>query len=322
VNQRISAIAVGGFVLGATALALIGVMILWGGQLFTHTHKYVLYFRANVNGLREGAPVKFKGVQVGTVDQVRLNMSTRAAGQPPVVTIPVIVALSSNAVLREEAGFVDLENPVVVKELVAGGLRGQLATESILTGILYISLDMQPHTPLKLMEPPQSRYPEIPTVPTPLEQAQVLAMRVLAKLDQIDLDKLLNSLTITITRAGEIVGSPQLKAAVDALPGTITKLGNAADSIQQLANHADREVASTTGALRATSASATQALEQTQVTLKTLRETVGPGSPLNYQLGQTLTDVSQAARALRELADYLDRNPSAIVRGRPVSAGQ
>jgi paraquat-inducible protein B len=316
-KNRVSPIAVGGFVLGAAVLAIIAVTILWGGQLFTRSHKYVLYFSANVNGLRPGAAVKFKGVQVGYVDQIQLNLNAPSAGQPSALTIPVIVALSSDAIVHEGSTFLDLHQPRVVKDLVAHGLRGQLATESLLTGILYVSLDLQPQTPAHFRAPPDSRYLEIPTVPTPLEQVQEMAMRALADLGQVDLPKLMASLNITITRAGEIAGSPQLKAAIDAMPVTIRKLGEAADSIQRLADHADREVGPTSGALRETSAGATRALEQTQATLKTLRETVGPGSPLSYQLGQTLEDVSQAARALRDLADYLDRNPSAIVRGRP-----
>lgn len=320
-NKRISPIAVGVFVLGATALALVTVMLLWGGQLFTRSHKYVLYFAADVNGLRPGAAVKFKGVQVGSVDQVLLSLKLRSAGETPVATIPVIVALSSNAVFHESTGFLDLDKPAVVDELVKGGLRGQLATESILTGILYVSLDLQPRTPATFLAPPGSPYPEIPTIPTPLEQAQQLVMKALTKVSRMDLDKLLNSLTVTITRAGEIAGSPELKAAVNELPGTITKLGNAADAIQHLADHADLQVAATAGSFRTTSANATQALQQTQATLKTLRESLGPGSPLSYQLGETLTDVSQAARSLRELADYLDRNPSAVVRGRATDAG-
>jgi paraquat-inducible protein B len=316
-KQRVSPVAVGGFVLGAAALAIVAVMILWGNKLFTRSQKYVLYFSANVNGLRPGAAVKFKGVQVGYVDQIFVSLYPTKPGKPPLLTIPVVVALSSTAVVHEGSNFLDLDQPAVMKNLVDSGLRGQLATESLLTGILYVSLDLQPQSPAHFRAPPHAKYLEIPTVPTPLEQVQEMAMHALAELGQIDLTKLVASLNTTITRTGEIAGSPQLKATIAALPETIRKLGNAADSIQRLATHTDREVAPLAGALRETSASATRTLEQTQATLKTLRETVGPGSPLGYQLGQTLEDLTEAARALRNLADYLDRNPSALVRGRP-----
>ncbi len=315
-KKRVSPVAVGAFLLGAVALAIVAVMVLWSGRLFTRTHEYILYFSGDVNGLRSGAPVKFKGVQVGYVDKIFISLSRESGEKGPVLTIPVLVELSSNTAVQRGKGFLDLDDPAVVKELVAEGLRGQLATESLVTGILYVGLTMRPDTKARFLASQRTHYPEIPTVPTAFEQAQELAMRALAKLGQVDIDALLSGLSETLQHTSEITGSPQLKAAIDALPGTINKLGAAADSIQQLANHANIELAQTTGSVQKTSASATLALEQTQATLKSLRESIGAGSPLNYQMGQALVDLSQAARAMRELADYLERNPSAILRGR------
>ena len=321
-RKQISPAAVGGFVIGAAALAITMVMILWGGQLFTHSHDYVLYFSGDVNGLQSGAPVKFKGVQVGNVSRIMLSLNIGTGNQPPLLLIPVIVQLNSKTVVHEGAGQLDLDNPAIVKQLVEEGLRGQIASESIVTGILYVSLDIRPTTPAHFVAPHDSLYPEIPTLPTAFEQAQELAMEALTKLGRVDLEKLITGLTDTVAQMSELAKSPQLKTAIESLPGAINRLGAAAESIQRLADHANTQLASTTEALRKTSMSATLALEQTQATLKGVRETVGPGSPISYQLGQTLTDLSQAARAMRDLADYLNRNPSAIVRGRPAGSGQ
>jgi paraquat-inducible protein B len=315
-KKRVSPVAVGAFLLGSVALAIVLVMVLWSGRLFTRSHQYVLYFSSDVNGLRAGAPVKFKGVQVGYVDRIFLSLNHEAGDKEPVLIVPVLVELSTNTAVSRGKGFLNLDDPAVVKELVAEGMRGQLATESLVTGILYVSLTMRPGTQPRFMASKRTKYPEIPTVPTAFEQAQELAMRALAKLGQVDLDTLLNSLTETIKNTSELTASPQLRAAIDALPGTINKLGAAADSIQQLTNRANLELAETSSSLQKTSASATLALAQTQATLKSLRESFGPGSPINYQLGQALVDLSQAARAMRDLADYLERNPSAILRGR------
>ncbi|HXD91365.1 MAG TPA: MlaD family protein [Candidatus Binataceae bacterium] len=321
-RKRISPAAVGAFVIGATALAITMVTILWGGQLFTHSQDYVLYFSGDVNGLLSGAPVKFKGVQVGSVSRIMLSFSNGAGNQPPSLLIPVIVQINSKTVVHEGAGRLDLDDPTVVRHLVQEGLRGQIASESIVTGILYVSLDIRPSTPAHFVASPNSAYPEIPTLPTAFEQAQELAMEALTKLGKVDLDKLITGLTDTVAQVSELAKSPQLKAAIDSLPGAINRLGAAAASIQRLGDNANIQLASTTEALRKTSARATLALEQTQATLKGVRETVGPGSPISYQLGQTLSDLSQAARAMRDLADYLNRNPSAIVRGRPAGSGK
>ena len=319
-RKRISPAAVGAFVIGAAALAIAMVMILWGGELFTSSHDYVLYFSGDVNGLQSGAPVKFKGVQVGSVSRILLSLENGLGNQPPSLLIPVVIQLNSKTAVHRAAGRLDLDDPEVVRQLVKVGLRGQIASESIVTGILYVSLDIRPGTPAHFVGPRDAIYPEIPTVPTAFEQAQQLAMEALTKLSRVDFDRLISGLTDTVTQMSAFARSPQLKAAVDALPGTVQRLGAAADSIQRLADHANGEIASTSAALRKTSLNATLALEQTQATLKGVRETVGPGSPVSYQLGQTLNDLSQAARAMRDLAEYLDRNPSAIVRGRPAES--
>src|SRR6185312_4498913 len=169
-KRRFSPVAIGAFVLGAAALAIIAVMILWSGRLFTHSHKYVLYFSGDVNGLRGGAPVKIEGVQVGYVDRVLISLSRPQPGAEPILTIPVIVELSSNAAVQGGKGFLDLDNPAVVAQLIHEGLRGQLATESLVTGILYIRLSMRPGAPAHFLAPSNTKYPEIPTLPTPLQQ--------------------------------------------------------------------------------------------------------------------------------------------------------
>ncbi|HVN90820.1 MAG TPA: MlaD family protein [Candidatus Binataceae bacterium] len=320
-KKKSNATAVGSFVIGATALLIATVMILWSGKLFTHSYSYVLYFTGDVNGLFPGAKVKFKGVEVGFVDHIMLSLSN-GDNQTPSLLIPVVINLNSKTTVHEGTGRLELDDPEVVRNLVAKGLRGQIASESIVTGVLYVSLDIRPDTPAHFLSPPDSAYPEIPTLPTAFEQAQELAMEALTKLGKIDFDKVLSELSGTVAAVSNLARSAQLKASLDVLPSTINRLGSAADAIQRLANNANSQLGSTTASIRKASMSATVALEQTQATLKSVRETVGPGSPLPYQLGQTLTDLSQAARSMRELADYLNRNPSAIVRGRPNGAGQ
>lgn len=309
--------------LGAAALALIAVMILWGARLFTRSHQYVLYFGGDVSGLQPGAPVKFKGVQVGYVDRVYLRISGFYEKTTPALTIPVVVSLNSNAVLHVDSqsissknDFLDLDDPKVVQKLINDGMRGQLASESLVTGILYVSLVFRPGSQPRLLAPRDSKYVEIPTIPTAFEQVQEVAMKALAKISALDLDQLMNELSDTIAQLSRIAGSPELRASLKALPPAIEHMGDAAAAIQRLADHTNVELSTTTEALRKTSATAVATLQEAQKNLNNLAGTIGPGSSLDYQLGQTLQDLDQAARSTRELTDYLDRNPSALLRGR------
>ena len=88
---------------------------------------------------------------------------------------------------------------------------------------------------------------------------------------------------------------------------------------QQTLNTVNIQVPPLSNSLQKTSVSADAAARQVRSTLDTLQTTIEPNSPINYQALQTLQDVSAAAHSIKELADYLQRNPSAIVRGRDVS---
>jgi len=100
------------------------------------------------------------------------------------------------------------------------------------------------------------------------------------------------------------------------LKQSVHQLGQAATSLNTLASDLNAEIVPMSRSLKQTADSANAALHQVQVTLAGVQHTVEPQSPLDYQLTQTLQDVSSAANAVHQLADYLERNPSALVRGR------
>src|SRR5207248_3289906 len=129
---------------------------------------FILVFRGNVNGLRVGAPVKIKGVTIGSVTdiQLQLNLGMRSiAYGTGGIRIPVLIEIDENRV----TGFAITRD---VRDAVQEGLRAQLAMESFVTGILYIDLDMHPGAPQNYEMPPHSEPQEIPTLKTTFEQAQ------------------------------------------------------------------------------------------------------------------------------------------------------
>jgi paraquat-inducible protein B len=323
--KRANPKAVGAFILGAIALAIIAVVVLGSERLFRGPNQYVLMFAGNVNGLRVGAPVKFKGVEVGSVTNVLLNLNIETAPQArdfTAIRIPVIIALDEHKILGRGA-VADFSQPENLKRAIQYGLRGQLSTESLLTGLLYVDLDIHPDSKPKFFLPPNSQYQEIPTLPNPFEQAQSAASRLVAQIDKIDLDKLvdtatltLNSATATMNAYKQLAQSDQLKTAIDSINRGGQSINKAADSIRVLTNNLNHTLAPLGPELQASTRDADQALKQARETLKSLNASLSPDSPLLYQASQSLSDISDAARAVRHLADYLDRNPDAILRGR------
>jgi phospholipid/cholesterol/gamma-HCH transport system substrate-binding protein len=314
VGRKPSPALIGAFVIGAVVLAVVTVVILGSGRLFRKTYPYVVFFTGSVNGLRVGAPVKFKGVEVGAVKDIRLNLADQEQNWED-IRIPVIIELDEEHI-RQRGGTVDLRDRERLASMIAAGLRAQLASESIVTGVLYVSLDIFPGTPVRLVADPHVPYTEIPTVPTPLEEARATLSRLVTRIQQIDIERLVGSLQETVDGLKRITNSPGVQHAADSLDETVHTLNEAAASVRTLANNLDRTLPAS---LRTTSENASTALREAQGALGGVRTLVDPEGPLAFRIARTLDDLSGAARAVRDLAEYLDRNPSAVVRGRPVS---
>ncbi len=319
-GKRVSPALIGAFVLGAIGLAVLAIVMLGSGRLFQQTQDYVLFFSGSVNGLSPGAAVKFRGVQIGMVKDIRLNLDLPETEQvqevPSEIEIPVIIEIDRTMMARKGVRNLDLADPAGIRAAVKNGLRGQLGMESFVTGLLYIDLDMEPGTPAEFVLPPHTGWVEIPTIPTQLEEAQAVATEVLEKLRKVDFDKFLTETNQMLESIHSLVTSPQLKAAVDNLAQASAEMSQTAVSFRQLANNLNNQSGPLSKSLRETSQSANATLLEAQAALASVQGTFEPTSPLSYQLNQTLIQISDAARSMRELADYLQRNPSSLVRGK------
>ena len=332
-NKKISPAVIGAFVLGAVALIIIAILVFGSGRLFRQTRDFVLYFDNSVNGLRIGAPVKIKGVEIGSVKDIRFQLEKNKELKIPVIIEIDLEKFISRGATQAVATAVDRE--ALNKAIVDRGLRGQLEMESLVTGLLFIALDFFPGTPINLVQRTDGdyKYPEIPTLPTTLEQAKDAVTRIMNRLEEIDFKGLIASLDETVNGIKRTVNSQELEATIRSLQKTVPKIDEAVLSVRDLAvtlNDNSKSLAAnleqTSIDARASMKQADKALEQATDTLKTAEAAVAnvqtlsdPDSPIIYELGKSLREVSAAARSLRSLANYLDRNPSALIFGRPGS---
>lgn len=327
-SKKASPTLVGAFVVGAIVLVVGAVTILGSGRLFHKTYEFVLYFEGSVSGLREGAPVKYKGVEIGSITKILLQLDEGAEAN----RIPVIINLDANKISGRGVGG-NLANPAGLKAAIDRGLRGQLQTESIVTGVLFVALDLVPDSPAKFVQPPGSRYQEIPTISTTLQKAQDILGKLLTKLDDIDFKELLSSLADAVKNieglaknkdmqeafagVNRLVNKPELHAAIQSLDQTVLKISQAADGMQKVAGSLDRSVATLSADLKETLTGVRDAAKQIQVTVASVDGFVDPNSPTSYELTKALKELSGAARSLRLMADYLERNPRALLFGKP-----
>jgi paraquat-inducible protein B len=212
-GRRANPALIGAFVLGAVALAA-AVVVIWGsGRFFRQTRSFVCYFSGSVNGLNAGAPVKFRGVPVGSVTDIRIGLAQSTADTPNDLRIPVWfeIDLKRLSEYRGRAVRLDRER---FDELIAHGLRAQLQTESFVTGVLYVGLDFFPASPVVLVHPEERGIREVPTTPTTLERASQSLTKLMARIEQLDIERLVRSITDAFDGANALVRSPELGQTV------------------------------------------------------------------------------------------------------------
>ena len=337
--NRASSSALGAFVLASLALAAVATVILGSGRLFSRPHYFICMFQGSINGLKVGAAVKARGVQIGSVYRIGLRLAPnegvlRQVGEGE-VPLPVIIVVDERELIERGASGALLK-PEEFQNMINQGLRARLAIESLLTGVLYIELGFHPNRRARLfIQPGSGPYTEIPTIPTNLEEIKENLIHTLAKLEKIDYERLARS----ITKAGDTVallaGDPQLyqaidainklvsgahaEAAIDHLDETIGNVNQAVISVKKTIDRTGPKLGPLIANLQESSTDLQGALVQARATLASAQLLLNPSSPLILKIDSTLDGISDASRSIHDLADYLQRNPSALIRGKYVS---
>ena len=329
-NKKISPTLIGAFVVGAMALLVVAVIAFGSGRLFRQTKEFVLYFDGTVNGLHIGAPVKFKGVEIGSVKNILLQIDS----DTKVNKIPVIIEIDLKKLTsRGASGVIAEDREAFHKAVVEQSLRAQLRTESMVTGVLYIGFDFFPGTPITLVQRPdvKHKYQEIPTTPTELQQVQDAATRIIAKLEEIDFKALITSVVATVDGIDKLVNAPALQSSLKSLAKTMPKIDEAVIGIHKLTTSLDGNVTKLSDNLEQTSSATREAMQQAGIVMKqtdaalkeveaamtNIRGVTDPDSATFYELGKSLREVSAAARSLRLLTNFIERNPRSIIFGKP-----
>lgn len=358
---------VGAFVLGAIALVVAGVVFFGSGNLFAKRHTYVMFFEGSVQGLNIGAPVDFRGVRIGSVADIKATID---AGDLA-IRIPVIVQIEPDRLEAIGAGTPEVRAKVdnlkdtaqIIDILVQRGLRGQLELQSLVTGQLFVNMDLYPDVPAELVGK-YPDYPELPTIPSRMEEIKATLSSALADFRKLPLEKMFKELSSSITGFNATVKQAEklftnlnarvLERGTDALADlqvlvynldyeVVPRLSTALDEFRTMVADVNRtvvpEVAGTlhdtralvrtiddeikplASDLRATAKSARAALDNAAESLARVETVIAPDSPLHYELVNTLRELSEAARSINLLAEYLQRNPESLVFGKGKPGG-
>lgn len=316
-SKKSNPVTIGAFVIGAIVLGIVGITIFGSGRFFRETYTYILYFESDVSGLSEGANVKLKGVQIGTVRDVLLGVGDMAALSGPREKFYVPVVIELDADKTSSLGSLAKPDPPTIAGLVMRGLRAQLASESFVTGVLYVKLDLFPGTRgLRLGDQTGSPYPEIPTLPTPLEEVTLKAARFFADLQQIDIKGLVEEFKAAAVSARELLNSEGLRTALDHLDETMTTLDTTLASLRKTSDVARDAIEPLRAELTPTMAQLRSTLAEVRTAAVNTGAVLQPDSPLIVALERTLGDAAVTAKTLKDLAALLERQPDALLKGR------
>ncbi|MEM7307958.1 MAG: MlaD family protein [Planctomycetota bacterium] len=316
---------IGAFVVGAVAFS-VGAVLAFGSGLYLEEHdQAVAFFGSSVDGLDVGAPVKYRGVGVGTVTDIGAVWDNRSE----TIRIPVELTFTGESFEGQDDLFRGLDPDDFLDHLIDLGLRAELKQSSFVTGKLFVSLDFQPDTPVELVG--GSPLPEVPTTPGRFEA-------IVQSLEELPLNELIDGGVDTVDSIGRLASDPRigevlsdLSRLLKTLEAEIPPLSASAQETmaeaQTLMRTADAELQAVSVDLRKllqtteagvdpTVTAAIAALGRTEEAAAGVAELVQPESHLVDRLALLLEELSGAARSLRALTSYLERHPEALISGK------
>lgn len=318
---------IGAFVVGGIILFVIGFVLLGAGSFSGIRPSAIAYFEDSVSGLDIGAPVKFRGVTIGKVSQVLLRTSNQEAGD---YSVPVVMEFTTDLLTRRglDQALLDKRG---LRASIDKGLRAKLQQQSVITGVLYVELDYFPDSAFKLHDL-KGESSEIPTLPSnlgALTKAVSQTLDQLSRIDFVSITKKVDSILGRLDKGASQIEFEKINANLVLASANIARLSGdpavarafedfsaAMRGVEGLVKRLGAQVDPVAVDVRGMAAAGRKALERLNETSENLRTLTKPGSPARRDLDQALADVSEAAQAIRSLADFIERNPETIIQGR------
>lgn len=314
---------IGAFVLGAVAVVLAAVVLLSSRDWFVHRDRFAVYFPGSVKGLNRGAAVTFRGIKVGEVVDVQAFLTGL---EDPLIQIETVIEISTAAIETPpgvKRAFSANATPQEFSQwLIQRGVRARMMSGSLVTGQRYVDLDFLPKDPARFIAL-HPRYPELPTTPTPMEKMGDRADELFAKLAELPLPEMLDDVRKAITALRTVLESKDLQqvfvstnrtartleARLQDLHGTLASADKALGTVERQAGLAGDDARRTLEGLRDT-------LSRTQKSLDAVEGTLRGTDETRVTASQALLELSRTMQALRNLVDYIQTHPEAIVLGK------
>lgn len=245
-------------------------------KIYARKDRYLVNFYSSVRGLEVGAPVEFRGVEIGQV----INLTLLADYDKMEIQVPVVIEIEPERI--QNVGNPNTDGRKMIEILVERGLRAQLQQGNLLTGQCYIDLDLHPDAPPGKIKF-GSNYPELPTAITVFEEITKGISQLIKKLEKIPIEEIARNLQ-------------QAMVQFETSTGQFNKL------VQNLDEAVVPEIGAT--------------LDKTRKTLTKVDRLLNAESPTGHELKRALDEIADAAHSIRILAEFLEKHPESLIQGK------
>ena len=328
-KTKVSPAIVGMFVIGAFALGIVALLTFGGINFFAKPQRFVVYFDESVHGLNLGSSVQLNGVPVGRV--VDLNVHYDAKTHHSVVA--VVCELSKNKVADAKGAPIDVADRAELQTLVDNGLCARLDVQGLATGLLFVELEF-----LSPKERPASKnitelkYVVVPYVPSSISEFQANLLDILSDIKKIDFAGIDQEVKLLLVDAHNQLDGLDVKglvaqwqkagASVDALvsspeaKSTLANLNATLIELRAVLAKLDTQVTTNGTQLQATLAQTKETLATFNAAAESARRFITAQSGLGADTSHALAQLAEAADAVQRLAEFLERNPQALISGK------
>lgn len=328
-KTKTSPAIIGAFVIGALVLGIVALLSFGGVNFFAKPQRFVVYFDESIHGLTLGSPVKLRGVQVGRV----VDLNIRYDGTTNHSVVAVLCELSKDKVTDTKGTAIDVTNRAELQTLVDRGLRARLDVQGYATGLLFVQLEFfDPKEFPADTRVTELKYVVVPYVPSAISGLLASAGEILANLKRVDFAGLsleikalladthkqvdgldLKGITAQWKKTGvaveTLVSSPDVKQTFANLNATLTDLRAMLAKLDQQVDGGGKE-------LQATLVRAQETLQNFNATATTVKNFVNAQQGLGEGANDAFAKLAEAADAVQRLADFIERNPNALLTGK------
>lgn len=325
-SRQASPTLIGAFVVGAIALMVIGLLVFGGGRFFAPRVTWVTYFPGSVQGLRVGAPVNFRGVQIGQVTRIHVLYDEQDGS----MVIPVVMeVLPEQVTLIDPAGRQRSEI-TELDDLIGRGLHAQLQTDSLVTGLLSINLDLYPNLPTQQVavdSPALRDYPVVPALPSRLEAVEQSFATIMQEIPSLlrDVRGLLEEVTAgqTASNIDRILqdvaaftdnleqAAPMMTRLVEQAEQSAASIEKVADSAEQIMTSNQAAIEASVGELQATVVAVRRMADQVNNMVAENRQGLRDFTQTGlYEITGLAQDAQRMVNQITRLSEQLERDPA------------